>query len=341
MPDHKEMMELYGKTGLQVPPETPEFAEPEPPAPVQAEPAPVQTEPAPVQTEPAPAEAAPVEAPAPVQAAPSPQFDELMELCRRQADAIQSLSRQLDEMKKQLEKPAAPPPATGTEYIPALVNEVKALKEAGQKQEKANTDILRDSKNFQATVWNTLQKELEAYRKIHAETAQASLLTDVGNAYIMAARAIGFLEEGKTKTTLTELILETLQELLEDKGVEMNTTPVGQPRSLKRCKTLKTIPTGNKDLQGTVAHSYNPSFVLGNMILIKENIDTYLYDEALDESLKEEAPPAEEAPAADVPAEEAPAVEEALPAQEAPAAEEALPVQEAPAAEEIPASPEA
>ena len=62
---------------------------------------------------------------------------------------------------------------------------------------------------------------------------------------------------------------------------------------------FQTIPTGNKDLQGTVAHSYNPSFVLGNMILIKENIDTYLYDEALDESLKEEAPPAEEAPAAD------------------------------------------
>ena len=76
-------------------------------------------------------------------------------------------------------------------------------------------------------------------------------------------------------------MLDSLAELLEDNGVVIEQTDVGQPRSIRLCKTRKTIATGDESLKGKVAKSYNPSFVLGNQILQKEIVDTYIFDPAL------------------------------------------------------------
>lgn len=162
-----------------------------------------------------------------------------------------------------------------------LAAKFEELRQASIRQEKANVDMLRDSKNFQASVREQMQHELDRYHKMHAETANAPILTEIANLYIMSCKAISFLTDAKERKNISEIVQEGLLEILEEQGVTVNSTPAGRKRSVKACKTRKTIPTAESKLHGMVAESITPSFTLGNQVLIKECIDTYVYDASL------------------------------------------------------------
>lgn len=176
----------------------------------------------------------------------------------------------------------------------SLVDKLEELRQASVRQEKANIDILRDSKNFQTSVREQMQRELDRYHKMHAETANAPILTDIANLYIMSCKAISFLTDAKERKNISEIVLEGLLEILEEQGVTVNSTHAGGKRSIKTCKTRKTIPTGDSRLHGLVAESVNPSFMMGNQVLIKECIDTYVYDASLALSKDDSKVPIEE-----------------------------------------------
>lgn len=269
--------------------ETPQLIVPEmaPPAAEPAGWAPVE-EAAPAEV---PEDEAPVCSPAeqtpPATDVPAPAADPaVLELLRKQNNALGELSRRLEafELKlasmggkvEQLQHMPAPQP-----NLTALTTKIDALCQAQARQEKANVDILRDSKNFQATVREQMQRELDSYRKQHSTTANASLLTEIANLYISSSQAIGYLSSEKERRNISEIVLEGLLEILEEQDVVVHTTPRGEKRSVKTCKTRKTIPTGDANLHGAVAESYAPSFTLGNQVLIKEAIDTYVFDPAL------------------------------------------------------------
>lgn len=162
-----------------------------------------------------------------------------------------------------------------------LIAEVAGLKDAAKRQEKANIDILRDSKNFQAGAKSRMQDELDQYHKLHAQNVYAPILTEIAGLYISTERLLDSVEDNHIKEQLKNILLDSLAELLEDNGVTIARTEVGQARSLKLCKTRKTIATGDENLKGRVAKSYNPSFALGNQILQKEIVDTYIFDPEL------------------------------------------------------------
>lgn len=211
-------------------------------------------------------------------------YFEMLELIKKQAERASELDQRFATLERSLSSVVS---VSGE--IKSLTAKIETLTDSVQKQEKANTDILRDSKNYQATVRMSMQKELDSYHKMHSDTALAPLLTEIANIYINAQKAIGFVDDEKTQRTLTELILETMEELLEDQGVEIRTSKEGELRSTKRCKTRRTIPTGEEKLHGAVAKSHNPSFTLGNLVLVKENIDTYVFDPALASAQTEES----------------------------------------------------
>ena len=165
--------------------------------------------------------------------------------------------------------------------VQSLITEIAGLKDAAQRQEKANTDILRDSKNFQAGVKARMQDELDQYQKLHAQNVYAPILNEIAGLYISTERLLDSAEDCHLKEQLKNVLLDSLAELLEDNGVTIARTKVGKARSLRLCKTRRTIATGDENLKGKVAKSYNPSFVLGNQILQKEIVDTYIFDPAM------------------------------------------------------------
>lgn len=171
---------------------------------------------------------------------------------------------------------------SSAEQVKKLAGNVEELKQSSVRHEKANIDVLRDSKNFQATIREQMQRELDAYHKLHSSTAYAPILIEIANLYITTQKAISYVTDEKVREHFTDLILESISDILTDQGVDIHSTEVGQVRSIRTCKTRKTIPTGDKSLHGLVAASNHPSFSLGNLVLIKESIDTYIYDESLD-----------------------------------------------------------
>lgn len=192
---------------------------------------------------------------------------------------LQALSTQATEL--QAIRQATMQPNSATEHIQRLAGSVDELKINVARHEKANVDILRDSKNFQASVREQMQRELDGYHKLHSSTAYAPILTEIANLYITTQKAISYVADPKVREHFNDLVLESISELLTDQGVEIHSTDVGEARSLRTCKTRKTIPTGDKALHGLVAASNHPSFSLGNLVLIKESIDTYVYDASL------------------------------------------------------------
>ena len=204
---------------------------------------------------------------------------ELVSLLENQITLLKQMDKRIEHLEGRIES------LNNSPELIRLAQVIDTLTDAASKQEKANVAVLRDSKNYQTGVRENIQRELDSYRKMNSDTYLAPLLTDIAQLYITVRQIVSHIQDDKTKEDLNDLVLDTIMEILEDRGVQMQETIVGGNRSLRLCKTRKLVPTGNRDLEGKVARSLNPSFSLGNLVMIKEEIDTYIYDSTLDESI--------------------------------------------------------
>ena len=154
--------------------------------------------------------------------------------------------------------------------------------------EKKNTDILRDSINFQANMGRRWGDELKHYRDLFADSAYDSILEELADLYSQTLQYIEETESDQVKEDIQDTVIESLNEIFNEFHITISRTKVGEKRSSKTCRTRKTIQTGNEALHGTVAKSYNPSFVRENRVLKYEKIDTYMFDPALKEKEMQE-----------------------------------------------------
>ena len=178
-------------------------------------------------------------------------------------------------------KPAPAPAPQRTCSLEPLESKIFQMSEAVTKLEKVNVEVLRDSKNFQADSRMKMQRELDSYHKLFTDDVYASLLTEMAKIYVTCWKYISQQKDEKIRSDMQDILLESMEELFDDYNVTIEQTAPGKSRSLRRCKTRKTVPTGDESLHGTVALSLNPSFSLGRNVLIKEVVDTYVYDPAL------------------------------------------------------------
>ena len=278
------LLELEGDTASQEQ-EMIDIPEPAPiPEPIPAPEKEIVTPPEPV-IDPDP-ELTPAPEPAPVSNEPPAWAEQLLEQQAQILVALQKIPTQ---------KPVFQPAPTVSlkpleDKMQSLQTTVSGLEKAVNGLEKTNVDVLRDSKNFQADSRMKMQKDLDKYQKLFADDVFAPLLTDMAKIYINCWKCINALEDEKIRNNLEGLLLESMEELFEDNGVEINQTAVGTARSLRTCKTRKTVPTGDEALHGAVALSLNPSFSLGRLVLVKEVVDTFVFDPALKPAEQEEAP---------------------------------------------------
>ena len=278
------LLELEGDTASQEQ-EMIDIPEPAPiPEPIPAPETEIVTPPEPV-IDPDP-ELTPAPEPAPISNEPPAWAEQLLEQQAQILAALQKIPTQ---------KPVFQPAPTVSlkpleDKMQSLQTTVSGLEKAVNGLEKTNVDVLRDSKNFQADSRMKMQKDLDKYQKLFADDVFAPLLTDMAKIYINCWKCINALEDEKIRNNLEGLLLESMEELFEDNGVEINQTAVGTARSLRTCKTRKTVPTGDEALHGAVALSLNPSFSLGRLVLVKEVVDTFVFDPALKPAEQEEAP---------------------------------------------------
>ena len=129
-----------------------------------------------------------------------------------------------------------------------------------------------------AKIINAVEKANEEVPKLHRLSHyQITALADM-----IATRALESSHAVNVED-IQDTVIESLNEIFNEFHITISRTKVGEKRSSKTCRTRKTIQTGNEALHGTVAKSYNPSFVRENRVLKYEKIDTYMFDPALKE----------------------------------------------------------
>ena len=163
----------------------------------------------------------------------------------------------------------------------ALEQQTRLLEQQNQalvKQQQMLASALRENASFQVQVRGEMLRELENYRKLHS-----------GEALIPPLKAIAQLycdHYSLTQEPCEDLLgkkisylFDDLIELLEEYEVKMaRTEPCGE-RSLRLSAAKKSLPTDNRALHGKVAYSHNPSFTLGQTVLVREQVDVYVYQE--------------------------------------------------------------
>lgn len=146
------------------------------------------------------------------------------------------------------------------------------------KQQQMLASTLRENASFQVQVRGEMLRELEVFRKQHSGDALIPLLKAVAQLYCdhysLTQEPCEDLLGRKIK-----YLFEDLLELLEEYEVKIaRTEPCGE-RSLRLSAASNTLPTDNHDLHGKVAYSHNPSFTLGQTVLVREQVDVYIYQE--------------------------------------------------------------
>ena len=163
----------------------------------------------------------------------------------------------------------------------ALEQQTKLLEQQNQvliKQQQMLASTLRENASFQVQVRGEMLRELEAFRKQHSGEALIPPLKAVAQLYCNHYS----LTQEPCEDPLGKKIkylFEDLVELLEEYDVKLaRTEPYGE-RSLRLSAARYTLPTDNHDLHGKVAYSHNPSFALGQTVLVREQVDVYIYQE--------------------------------------------------------------
>lgn len=207
----------------------------------------------------------------------------VQQISNRQAQLDAAIDRLQRDDKVQNQQTASVP------EVQKLLEEIAGkLHEDIGNLEKKNTDILRDSINFQANMGRRWGDELKHYRDLFADSAYDSILEELADLYSQTLQYIEETESDQVKEDIQDTVIESLNEIFNEFHITISRTKVGEKRSSKTCRTRKTIQTGNEALHGTVAKSYNPSFVRENRVLKYEKIDTYMFDSALRETEMQE-----------------------------------------------------
>lgn len=154
-----------------------------------------------------------------------------------------------------------------------------------------NVDVMRQNMEFTNTSARRWTKELEEYRALFRDSAYDSIWKELGEIYINILKHLNRKKDPDLTRELEFCALEPIQELLEENGITIFRTEPGQKRSFRRTKSRSQRPTGDEQLNACVVRSILPGFARGNLCLIPEAVESYIYQEGYVEAPQEEPSP--------------------------------------------------
>ena len=122
-----------------------------------------------------------------------------------------------------------------------------------------------------------MQKELDAYHEIDRGQHLNEVLLDVARVYCDNEQILDGINDVKIKKQVG-YIFDDIKQLLESYDVQIQRSHLGDKRNVKLCKIKRTIPTEDQELNDTVANSLKPGFYKGNHVMIKEDIEVFVYE---------------------------------------------------------------
>ena len=213
-----------------------------------------------------------------------------------------SKDTQVDEIPSEIEKQEEQSEGSGQDSMQETQNDVSennddSGKDAGCVEPKRLDEIHQQMLTLETTVEKTLseirevhklyhnefagrlgkmQKELDVYHEIDSKKVFDDILLDIARIYCDNEQILPGIVDEKNKKQVGYLF-DDLEQLLDSYDVQIHRSKVGEKRDVRLCKIQRTIETDNPEMNDTVAESIKPGFYKGNHVLIKENIEVYVY----------------------------------------------------------------
>lgn len=123
----------------------------------------------------------------------------------------------------------------------------------------------------------SMQDELDRYHDADRGNAFDGILGAIARIYTNNESLFDEISDPKTRKSIKYMLLD-LSDLLEEYGVSMLKSEVGDKRNVRHCQIVERIPTDDPELHDTIAASRSTGFYRGNRTIIKELVDVYFFD---------------------------------------------------------------
>lgn len=123
----------------------------------------------------------------------------------------------------------------------------------------------------------SMQDELDQYHDAARGNAFDGILGAIARIYANNESLVEEISDPKTRKSVKYMLLD-LSDLLEEYGVSMLKSEVGDKRNVRHCLIVERIPTNDPELHDTVAASHSTGFYKGNRTIIKELVDVFFFD---------------------------------------------------------------
>lgn len=128
-----------------------------------------------------------------------------------------------------------------------------------------------------------MQDELDDYHEIGKGRVFDGILAEIAKLYSDNEKLVDTLESKQLKFMFMDLL-----QMLENNGVHVQKSKIGDKRNTKYCQIIEQIVTDDPELHDTVAESLNTGFYVENRTLVKERIHLNVFKESQPEALNNE-----------------------------------------------------
>ena len=212
--------------------------------------------------------------------------------------SLDSLTEDVSRLAKQQEP----------KKYPAAEARLETLEKSYTELKDSNMRALRQMLEFKQESGRRMNDELDKYHKMFENSVHDPIWKELGAIYQSVQRIFDKCTDPRLKKDLEWDVLEPMQELMEDYGIAVLVSEVGSKRSLRSTHSVRQIPTADESQNGNVARSVAPGFARDGFILVREDVESYVFkaelkaaqEQAEAERVSEEdEPPVEENPAAE------------------------------------------
>ena len=128
-----------------------------------------------------------------------------------------------------------------------------------------------------------MQDELDDYHEINKGRVFDGILAEIAKLYSDNEKLADTLESKQLKFMFMDLL-----QMLENNGVQVQRSKVGEKRNTKYSQIIEQVVTDNPELHDTVSESLNTGFYVENRTLVKERVHVNVFKEQQAKTLDSE-----------------------------------------------------
>lgn len=159
-----------------------------------------------------------------------------------------------------------------------LEETLEEILELQNKNSRQLAQCLRENVNFQNQVRVGMQHELEGLKEQQRGEQFTPILKAVATVCVEYRKLLTDETVSRRARRTLRLMFDELEDILAEYDAEVFTSAIGEQRRPLLTKLVNTVPTNDKNLHNTIAHSRRPGVIRNGRPLYREFVDVYVYD---------------------------------------------------------------